>query len=244
MGAAALKRYDPRMIVSERMQPLGANRVIFRELVPAIGGPTRRDAFELPQPAKWIELLPPWLFRKERVSNWVLAVALASTLGISAAASVAIISHPATSTPIVVTAPYAGPAASIPAAKLLPIVGDSPVNPANEAAYEQIATLQGQVTSMNSDLQRLQQDGNALRNEAQSQASDLSAARANLAGSQEGLSGESQQLSGQLGATQQNLQSRLGTLDNQVASADQLVNDVRKLLGLPAISNTGVGGGN
>jgi hypothetical protein len=97
---------------------------------------------------------------------------------------------------------------------------------------------------MNSDLQRLQQDGTALRNETQNQSGDISAARATLAGSQEGLNGESQQLTGRLDATQQGVQTRLGTLDDQVKSADQLVNDVRKLLGLPAISNTSVGGGN
>jgi uncharacterized protein YoxC len=97
---------------------------------------------------------------------------------------------------------------------------------------------------MNSDLQRLQQDSTALRNETQSQANDVSSARATLAGSQEGLNGESQQLSGRLDATQQDVQTRLGKLDDQVASADQLVNDVRKLLGLPATSNSSVGGGN
>jgi hypothetical protein len=232
------------MIVSERMQPLGANRVIFRELVPSISGPVRRDAFALPQPAKLLDLLPPWLIRTQRVSNWVMALALASTLGLSAAASVAVLSHPATATPIVMTAPYTGPAASIPAAKLLPVLGNTLLNPVNAAAHAQIATLQTQVASMNSDLQRLQQDGSALRNETQSQASDLSAARTNLAGSQEGLDGQSQQLSGQLNATQQATQSRLSSIDDQVASADQIVNDVRKLLGLPAITNSGVGGGN
>jgi hypothetical protein len=231
------------MIVSERMQPLGANRVIFRELVPAISGPQGRDAFELPRPAKWLELLPPWLVRTQRVSNWVLALALASTLSLSAAASVAVISRPVTIAPIVGTAPYSGPAASIPASKMLPLAGDSPVNPFNEAAHAQIATLQGEAASMNSDLQRLQQDGVALRTETQNQSGDLAVARANLAGSQDGLNGEPQQLSGRLDTTQQDVQTRLGKLDDQVSSADQLVNDVRKLLGLPAVLNS-VGGGN
>jgi len=238
------ERYDPRMIVSERMQPLGANRVIFRELVPAISRPQRRDAFELAQPAKMLELLPPWLIRKQRVSNWLMALAFASTLGLSAAASVAVISRPATTAPIVTTAPYTGSTASMPSSKILPIVGDSPINPANDAAHAQIAELQGQVATMNSDLQRVQQDGTALRNATQSQTSDLSASRATLAGSQEGLNGESQQLSGRLTTTQQDVQTRLGKLDDQVASADQLVNDVRKLLGLPASGNLAVGGGN
>lgn len=238
------ERYDPRMIVSERMQPLGANRVIFRELVPAIGQPQRRDAFELPRPSDLLDLLPPWLIQKQRVSNWLLALAFASTLGLSATASIAVIGHQAPTIPVVTTALDAGPAASIPASKVLPIVGDSPINPANQSAHAQIASLQGQVSSMNSDLQRLQQDGSALRTETQTQSSDISAARVTLAGSQEGLSGESQQLSGRLDATQQDVQTRLSTLDDQVKSADQLVNDVRKLLGLPADSNSAVGGGN
>ncbi len=232
------------MIVSERMQPLGANRVIFRELVPAIGQPPRRSGFDVARPVQLLDLLPPWLVQKQRVSNWLLALAFASTMGISATASIAVASHQATTLPIVVAAPYVGPAASLPASKVLPIVGDSPVNPANDAAHAQIASLQSQIASMNSDLQRLQQDGTALRNETQNQSGDISAARATLAGSQEGLNGESQQLTGRLDATQQGVQTRLGTLDDQVKSADQLVNDVRKLLGLPAISNTSVGGGN
>lgn len=243
MGSLGAEGYDPPMIVSERMQPLGASRVIFRELEPAVARPQRRDAFELSQPEKWTDLLPTWLVRKQRVSNWLLALAFASALGLSATASIAVISRPVATIPIVQTAPYTGSAASIPASKVLPIAGNSPLNPANESAHTQIATLQGQVASMNSDLQRLQQDGTALRNETQNQASDISAARSTLAGSQEGLSGESQQLSGRLGATQQDVQTRLGKLDDQVASADQLVNDVRKLLGLPATSNS-VGGGN
>lgn len=230
------------MIVSERMHPLGASRVIFRELAPAVVGPQRRDAFVLPQPGKWIDLLPTWLIRKQRVSNWLLALAFTSTLGLSSTASIAVITHPAATIPIAQTAPYTGPAASIPAFKVLPLVGDSPVNPANEAAHAQIATLEGQVASMNSDLQRLRQDGTALRNETQSQANDVLSARATLAGSHEGLSGESQQLSGRLDTTQHDVQTRLGKLDDQIASADQLVNDVRKLLGLP--SNSAVGGGN
>jgi hypothetical protein len=244
MGDRGVEGYDPRMIVSEQMQPLGANRVIFRELAPAAVRPQRGDAFELPQMGKWIDLLPSWLIRKQRVSNWLLALAFASTLGLSATASIAVISRPAATIPIVQTASYSGPAASIPASKVLPIVGDSPVNPANDSAHAQIATLQGRAAAMNSDLQRLQQDSTALRNDTQSQANDVSAARATLAGSQEGLNGESQQLSGRLDATQQDVQTRLGKLDDQVASADQLVNDVRKLLGLPATSNSSVGGGN
>ena len=225
------------------MQPLGANRVIFRELVPAISGPQPRDAFELLGVANWLELLPPWLIRKQRVANWMLALAFASTVGLSAAASVAVISHPV-ATPVVTAMPYAGSAASVPSSKMLPIVGDSAINPANQTAQAQIATLQGQVASMNSDLQHLQQTGTALRNETQVQAGDISGARAALAGSKEGLNGTSQDLSGRLDATHQDVQSRLGKLDAQVSSAGQLVNDIRQLLGLPAIPNSGVGGGN
>src|SRR5690348_2017808 len=110
------------MIVSERMQPLGANRVIFRQLAPAISRPQRRDAFEPVRTGQLVDFLPTWLIRKQRVANWLLALTFASTLGLSAVASVAVISRPA-AVPIVTTVAYTSSAASIPASKMLPIVG-------------------------------------------------------------------------------------------------------------------------
>ena len=89
---------------------------------------------------------------------------------------------------------------------------------------------------MSSDLQQLQQDNDALRNLNQQQSSDLTSARSNLAASQDALSGQSQDMDARLSDIQQNLDGKVSDLQGAVSSADDTINAIRKLLGMPAIS--------
>jgi hypothetical protein len=246
MGDLPRKSYALRMIVSERMQPIGTNRVVFRQLslATSYAAPTPQR-YAVCQPVKWyrLDLSPAWLNHKMRISNWVMALSLVATLGISAAVSVAVVSQSATPVPIVAVVPISAPASSVPAAKMLPTLGAPSISPAESISYAQITTLQDQLQSMNTDLQGLHQESDTLRNESHAQENDLASARTNLAGSQESLQGQSEQLNGRLGAIQQDLQSRLNSLDQSLTSAVQVVSDVRSVLGLPASpSQSAVGG--
>jgi hypothetical protein len=234
------------MIVSERMQPIGTNRVVFRQLSPVLSYPARnRVRYAVCQPVKWyrLDLSPTWLNRTVRIPHWVIALSLVATLTVSAAFSVALASQQTVPVPIVNVIPISAPSSSIPAGKTLSALGESPVSVGESNSYAQIATLQGQVQSMNSNLQSLQQQNDALRNASHAQNNDLTSARTDLAGSQESLQGQSQEMNARVGTMQQDLQSRLGSLDKSISSADQVVSDVRTLLGLPPSSSQSAVGG-
>ena len=228
------------------MQPIGSNRVVFRQLTPALSYPARDHVrHAVCQPVRWyrLDLSPAWLNQSVRVPHWLIALSLVATLGVSAAFSVALVSQPTSPVSIVNVIPITAPSSSIPAGKTLPTIGELPVSSAESNSYAQIVTLQGQLQSMNSSLQSLQQQSDALRNASHAQNNDLTSARTNLAGSQESLQGQSQELNARIGTMQQDLQSRVGSLDNSISSADQVVSDVRTLLGLPpSPSQSAVGG--
>ena len=238
--------YASCMIMIERMQPVGTNRVVFRQLSPALSYPARNQVrYAVCQPVSWyrLDVSPAWLNHRVRVPHWVVALTLVATLGASAAFSVALVNQPARPAPIVNVIPISAPSSSIPYGKALPTLGESPVDATVSSSYAQIQTLQGRLQSMNSSLQSLQRESDALRNAAHAQDTDLTSARTSLAGSQESLQGQSQQLTTRVGSLQQNLQNRVGSLDTSISSADQVVSEVRTLLGLPpSPSQSAVGG--
>jgi uncharacterized protein YoxC len=220
------------------------NRVVFRQLTPAMSYPARNRLWSVVfQPEKWLtrDLAPVWAARRLRIPNLVLALPLTGTLGISAAVSAVVIDQPSRPDSVVIVLPISAPAVSIPEAKTFPILGETSVNTEDATSYAQIATLQDQLQSMNSDLQGLQRESDQLRNASHTQESDLASARTNLAGSEENLEGQSQDLTARRTAIQQDLRSRLATLNQSLTTADQAVSQVRSILGLPAVGSS-VGG--
>lgn len=220
------------------------NRVVFRQLTPATNYPARtRPWSAFYQPDKWlqVDLAPAWGGRRFRVPNVLLALALVTAVGISAAVSALVISQPVPPASVTAVLPISAPKVSVPQAKTFPSLGDPPVSAVDSTSYAQIATLQGQLQSMNSDLQGLQRESDELRNASHTQQSDLASARTNLAGSQENLTGQTEDLNARRSAIQQDLQSRLAALNQSLTTANQSVSQVRSILGLPAASSS-VGG--
>ncbi|HEX3723227.1 MAG TPA: hypothetical protein VHV31_10570 [Nitrolancea sp.] len=217
---------------------------MFRQLSPAMSNPARNRPWSaVYQPEKWlqVDLAPAWLGRRLRVPNLLLALALASTLGISATISAAVISQPVRPASITSVVPISAPEVSVPQAKTFPSLGAPSVSTADSTSYAQITTLQSQLQSMNSDLQGLQLQSDQLNNASHTQESDLASARTNLAGSEESLAGQTEDFNARRTAIQQDLQSRLAALNQSLTTADQAVSQVRSILGLPA-AGTSVGG--
>jgi chaperonin cofactor prefoldin len=218
---------------------MGASRVEFRRLNPATGftaGPALRHAFYQPLPRVDGKGLMRLAGRNIRVPNWVLAISCAVALGVSSMASAGLVhehTHGA-------SASILPSNAALTNARLLwsgsnVIVQSRPTGDTTPDA--RIVTLQGQVESMNAELQSLQRDNDALRNLTQQQTGDLSSAREQLAASQDTLNGQSQDMTARLESIQRDLDSRVTTLENSVKSANDAVNQIRKMLGMPAASS-------
>ncbi len=213
--------------------------MVFRRLNPATGyagTATIRPAVSAPLPYPQMERAVQLAGRPVRVPNWMLAASCAAALGLSLTFSAGLsrlqshsVNFAAAQSSIAVTNPrlvWSGSTA------LAQISG-----PAAPAANPQIVALQSQAQSMNSELQQLQHDNDALRNLTQQQSGDLTSARSVLASSQDTLSGQSQDLNSRLQAIQQDLGGQISQLQTAVKSADGIVSQIRKMLGMPPISS-------
>ncbi len=225
------------MIMTEQLQPSGANRVNFRRLSMEpthAGASTLRQTVYQPLPQIDVERIAKIAGKSLPIPNWMVAVSCAAALGLSVALSAGIVNSPATAASSYVQSGVGGESARLVWSGSMALAQTS--SPVDESKTSQIATLQGQVHSMSSDLQQLQQDNDALRNLNQQQSSDLTSARSNLAASQDALSGQSQDMDARLSDIQQNLDGKVSDLQGAVSSADDTINAIRKLLGMPAIS--------
>ncbi len=177
------------------------------------------------------------LGRPVAVPNWVLAVTVATTLGITATLSQGLALSPA-----VTTNQTAQPIAALVAQSVSnsgqvgwssnAVIKQGP----DTASTRQVAALKGEIQSMNGDLQGLQRQNDALRNLTHQQSAGLTTAESNLAASQDVLDGESQDLGARLTTMQHEVDGRVPGLESGLKAAGDLVNQIRKLLGMPAVT--------
>jgi len=229
------------MVMTERMQPAGPNRVVLRRLQPRpdyAGADALQRVFVGPLAEFDTGRVCELLGRNLQVPNWALALSVAATLGISVAFSSGLATHPAqpaamTTARTELSSPYLNRNMS----GLTLISQGGPVAGTGSASNGEVAILQSQAQSMNADLQQLQQDNDALRNLARQQGGDLSGAQTNLASAQDLLQGEAQDLGSRLAAIQQNVGARVPGLQSAAKAAIDVVNQIRRLLGMPAINS-------
>lgn len=228
--------YHFAMIMSEQWQPASASRVVFRRLQPAprhSGNTTICGTFTdmLPYPA--VVRAARLASQTVRIPNWMLAVSCAAALGLSMTVSTGLMHDQGRSSHVSV-AQYSVAASN----QRLIWSGSTALaqtnGPAASASTAKIATLQGQVQSMNSEIERLQRDNDALRNLTQQQSVDLTQARSTLAASQDTLSGQSHDLNSRLSLIQQDVNGRLSQLQGELKSADGIVRQIRQMLGMPS----------
>ncbi len=227
------------MIMTEQWQPAGANRVIFRRLstTPAqSGASTLRRAIYQPLPRFDGEHIAKLAGRSLPIPNWAVAISCAAALGLSLALSAGMVNAPANAASSYLQSGDAGTVSRVVWSGSMALAQTT--SPVDNTKVGQIATLEGQVQSMNSQLQRLQQDNDSLRNLNQQQSGDLTSARSNLAASQDALNGQSQDMDARLNDLQQNLNGHVSNLQSSVSSADDVVNEIRKMLGMPAVSTS------
>ncbi len=225
------------MIMTEQWQPAGANKVIFRrlKLEPINGGAsTLRQAIYQPLPQINGERVAKLAGKSLPIPNWAVAISCAAALGLSVALSAGIINSPATAASSYVQSNVSGDSSRLVWSGSMALAQTT--SPVDTTKFGQIASLQSQVQSMNLQLEQLQQDNGALRNLNQQQTRDLTNARSDLAGSQDALTGQSQDMDARLNDIQKNLDSRVTTLQGDISSADDAINAIRALLGMPAIA--------
>lgn len=230
--------YALPMMVTDRFQPTAATRVTFRRLSPVPGYRNRSTslhALSRALPNFQSSNLAKLVCRDLRVPNWALAASCVAALGLSVTLSVGfarpgakVSTPPQVNSGVVVSSPHYVWAGSTVMAQV-----STPVVSAHDG---QIATLEGEISSMGSNLQQLQQQNDALRNLVQQQDGTLTQAHAQLAASQDSLNGMTQDNSSQLQTMQQGIDSHVSKLNGEVTTADNLVNQIRKMLGMPPVA--------
>ncbi len=220
------------------MQPAEMNRVVFRQLSVATGysgGSATRRSIGQPLPRVPLGRVVHLAGQTIHLPNWILVAGCAAALGVSMTLTAGLTEQQTSS-----VAPPIVRSQNVVLAQGLVWSGSSlPAETTVQfslARNGQTAVIESQIQSMNSELQQLQRDNDTLRNLTQQQAGDLTTARTDLATSQDTLNGESQDLGSRLQAVQQDLDGRVSDLQTSVKSADETVNEVRKLLGMPAVS--------
>ncbi len=220
------------------MHPAEINRVVFRQLNVATGfrgGSAGRRTIGQQLPRVPLGHVVHLAGQTIHLPNWMLVAGCAAALGVSMTLSAGLTKP---QTPSV--APSIVRSQNVVHSQSLVWSGLSAPSESTVqfsfARNGQTAVVESQIQSMNSELQQLQRDNDALRNLTQQQAGDLTTARTDLATSQDTLNGESQDLGSRLQAVQQDLDGRVSDLQASVKSADDTVNEVRKLLGMPAVS--------
>lgn len=226
------------MVTTEQVQPAGPNRVVFRRLQPAssyAAAGTLQRVVAGPLPQIDTRRVAKVLGRGIQVPNWALALSVAATLGISVTLSTGFASRPAhPAIGLTARTELINPYPSRTGSESIVVVQGGPVT--GSVSNREAAILRSQAQSMNVDLQKLQRDNDALRNLARQQGGDLTGAQSNLASSQDLLQGEAHDLGSRLSAIQQNVDSRVPGLQSAVNSAVDVVNQIRRLLGMPAIT--------
>ena len=241
MAWAIISTYSFAMIMTEQMQPTGANKVIFRRLSP---GPSYSGAVALGQmvyqPLPRIDAgrAMQVLDRPISVPNWMLALACAAALGTSAFLSAGFATDHAQTTASrfaqnVVVASNASSVWNGSTVLASSVVTSGP------AADNRLAVLQGQTQSMNAELQSLQRENDALRNLSRQQGNELTTAESSLTSSQDRLKGESQDIGERLTAMQQESDGRVPGLQAALKSAADAINQIRKLLGMSSVTIPG-----
>ncbi len=227
------------MITMDQLPSTESHRVTFRPLTPV---PARTGTMALhrlsapPLPTTFQSRdLTRMLGKQVAVPNWVLAVTVATTLGVAATLSHGMASSPVrtnsqTVHPVAALVSHSVPNRTQSESTSHAIIKQGPSNSG------EVTALKGQIQSMNGDLQDLQRQNDALRNLTRQQSANLTSAEANLAASQDLLDGESQDLGARLSSMQQEVDGRVPGLQSGVKAATDLVNQIRKLLGMPTVN--------
>lgn len=232
--------YALSMIMTNGFQPASANRVTFRRLSPVRGytsSSTPLHTFSRALPNLHSCNMAKLACHDLRVPNWALAASCVAVLGLSVTLSAGFAQPKAqapspqqVSSAVVVSSPQYVWAGSEVTAQL-----STPVASSHDG---QVASLEGEISSMGSNLQQLQQQNDALRNLVQQQNGALSQAHSQLAASQDSLNGMTMDNNSRLQSMQQGIDSHVSRLQGEVTTADNLVNQIRKMLGMPPVSTT------
>lgn len=230
--------YSFAMITMDQLPSPDSQRAVLRPLTPVEGGTgtitLQRQSFGS-LPSIDSRRLTRILGRPVAVPNWVVALTVATTVGVSAmlsqglvSAPVSTVAQPARPATTLVSMPL--PGAGLPSLVSPAIITQGP------SSGPKLAELRGEIQSMNGDLQDVQRQNDALRNLTHQQSASLTSAQANLAASQDRLNGASQDLGAGLTTLKQEVDGRVPGLQSGLKSASDLVNQIRKLLGMPTIT--------